>query len=215
MHLLRDQYLHADGNIASFDEAMELVITLWNKIHPDCLFTEDQPMGDDPESMQLPHIVYDLVHRKHADRLSDGRKPRQMKIEPDPDQVGHNLVHAVEWFDCVVDFIVFGRTKKESRQWAHNLENFFIAYTGYLKKQGIQDMLFEEEYNTKVSTEYRQDLPHRYLRYSVRIQRTQILRTIRLDDVDVAVLTPPNEKTNGAIEVYPNNEFMDLYREHK
>lgn len=214
MHILRDPRLHANGNIADLDEGMQLIHNLWVKVHPECVFSEDEPLGEDPEKVSLPHIAYDLVNRKHSEHFQTGNKPKTMKVYPDPDQEGHNLIEVSEWFDCVVEFCIYGRTRKEAKEWTKNLENFILTYTSHFRESGIQDITFQEESKNQVSTEYRQDLPHRRLRYLVRIQRMQTLRTIRLDDVDVRVVTPDAGEEDGIREVYPATEFMDLYNKN-
>jgi len=217
MHLMHNEGLHADGNIKSFDDAMELVNNVWVKVNPACTFSEDQPLGEDPEVMKLPHIVYELQNRKHSEHFSDGRKPRQLKSYPDPDQVGHNITEASEHFDCLVEFVIYGNDKRETRKWAESFENFILTYTGHFKKQGIGEILFLEELPREVSSKYRQDLPHRRLRYLVRIQRIQMLRSIRLSEVDVIAQIPPqlptSNRSRGSI-VYPSSEgaeFLNLY----
>lgn len=217
MQLLRDEdyggRLSSNGNVADFDDAMEMIHTLWNKVHAECSFSEIEPLGTNPESINLPAVVYNLVHRKHSEHFSTGGKPKQINIFPDPEQEGCNIIQASEWFDCTVDFTVYASTKKDVKDWMKNLENFLLAYTGYFRDSGIQEILFQEEGPISVSTEYRQDLPHRRLRYLVRIQRIQNIRTIKLDDVDVKV-TMPNRNNTGKVEIYPESEFMNLYKKN-
>jgi hypothetical protein len=221
MHLLRDDQLHAEGNIRSFDDAMDLVHTIWNKVHPECLLTEEQPLGNDPESINLPHIVYELQSRRHSEHFSESKKPRQLKVYPDPDQPGHNITEASEHFDCYVDFLIFGNGKIDTRKWSEKFEAFVLTYTGYFKQQGVSEILFQEELPREVSSEYRQDLPHRRLRYLVRIQRIQTLRSIRLDNIEVTAQIPSQTSTDDTSRdsiVYPSSEgaeFLNLYKRTK
>lgn len=216
MHVPRHNRLHAEANIADFDDAMELIHNVWTKVHrEDCGFSEEQPLGEDAEQLRLPLIVYDLQHRKHSEHHKTGSKPKQFDVYPDPEQPGHNLTEVTEWFDCIVDFYVYGRAHGDAKMWTKNLENFFLGYTGHFKKSGVHEILFIEEGPNRVSTEYRQDLPHRRLRYLVRIQRTQIVRTIRLDEVDVKVVSPDASQPSGIREVYPDDEFMNHYAKTK
>lgn len=215
MNLLRDPRLHANGNIADFDDAMELIHNVWVQVHPECVFSEDQPKGGDPEALTLPHIVYDLQLRKHSEHFPTGNKPKTLHVRPDPEQAGQNLTEVSEWFDCTVDFLVYGASRKEAKEWTKNFENFLTGYMPHLRESGIENITFIEESRNTVSTEYRQDLPYRRLRYLVRIQRIQTIRTIRLEDVDVRVVTPDAARKDGIQEVYPGDgEFLDLYNKN-
>lgn len=215
MHLLRDE-LHAAGNVNDFDDAMGLLHKVWAKVNPECVFSEEEPLDNTPEDLSLPHITYEVLTRKHSEGFSDGKKPRQLKSYPDPEQPGHNLTEASEWFDCHAEFLIFGRTKGEAKKWMKLLEEFILTYTGYFKQQGVAEILFLEEKSPKVSSEYRQDLPHRRLRYLVKIQRTQTLRSIRLDELDVVARTPSIDDTADGNVVYTtkeDHEFLNLYNE--
>lgn len=215
MYLLRDE-LHAVGNINDFDDAMDLIHSIWTKVHPECVFSEEEPNGNTPETVALPHISYEVLHRKHSEHFSDGKKPRQLRVYPDPDQPGQNITEASEWFDCISEFLIYGNNKREAKKWMKLFEEFILTYTGYFKEQGIAEILFLEEQSPVVSSEYRQDLPHRRLRYLVKIQRTQTLRSIRLDYVDVVAQTPADGTVNDNSIIYStseNNEFLTLYDE--
>lgn len=206
----------ADGNVASFDDAMEKLSDLWKKVHPDCPFLEEMPTAEPPERLDLPRIVYSLVRRQHASGYNDSNKPRPMNTYPDPDQPGHNLTEVVEWFDCLTSFAVFGNSKREAREWTEKFENFVLTYIGHFKKLGVTDIIFREELSPGVSSEFRQDLPHRHLRYSVKIQRTQIIRNIRLDEIGVSAETNGQQSTEEPIATSngnlsnPSNEFLRL-----
>lgn len=185
MHHPEVRRLHAEGNIGDFDDAMALVADLWKKVHQDCEFLEKEPIGDDAEQIPLPRVVYDLLWRRHSQRLSAGQKPRILNVYTDPEHPGHNLVEATEYFDCLVEFQVFGRTKNEAREWTKKLEVFLLGYTGYFKSKGIHEILFQEELRPEVEDKYRQDMPFRRLRYLFRIQRTQVARFVRLNEIDI------------------------------
>lgn len=207
------QRLQAEGNVGSFDEAMELIHTLWTKIHPECVFSEDEPSHNDSEDVPLPHIVYDMTYREHTEQMSDGRKPRIIQVKPDPEQPGHNLTEATEFFDCVAEFVIYANTNRQAREWAEKFELFILTYTGYFKQKGIQEIVFLNEQRPEVSTKYRQDLPHRVLHYLVRIQRSRMLRSIRLSEIETEVsMQNPDETTTVLYPTREAEEFMELYQ---
>lgn len=215
MHNPFDRQLHAEGNINDFDDVMEQVSEVWKKVNPDCLFTEEESTGTTGENLTMPHVVYDLIERSHSERFSDGGKPRQMKVYPDPEHPGHNITELTEWFDCVAEFTIFGTTKLEAREWKRKLESFFLSYIGHFKMLGVQEIKFLKELNPKVSTTYRQDLPHRLLRYMVRIQRTQLIRSIRLAEIEVDAHSQTRPGIKERLPLAQKNEFLDLYDQTK
>ncbi len=209
MNYMHGNELHADGNINDFDDFMLIVKELWDSIHSDCRFIEQEGTQNLSESLELPAIMYDLISRKHTDKLSDGRKPRQMKQYLDPDNPKQYQTELTEWFDCLGEFHIYGNTKLEAKEWKRKFEFFMLTYTGYFKKLGISDITFISELRPEVSTENRQELPHRTLRYLVRIQRIEIIKSAEIQDIHTKAFV---QHQSGNLESHPTSEAADFLR---
>ena len=207
----------ADGNISDIDDFFELVYFMWNKIYEgECEFVEEQPLQTTPERLTIPKITYELYHRSHTKEMPQGKKPKIWSSKPDPANPDYSITEVSEFFDCNVRFRIYGNTKKQSKEWAKKFEMFMLTYTGLFKQKGTQDIMFLEETEHKVSTTGQQELPHRTLLYLVRIQRMQIIRSIRFKEIE-ATLGVYNQTKEG-LENYPSSlkdsEFLRTYNKY-
>ena len=209
------QSLKADSNISDIDEFFSLVHEMWNMIYNDeCEFIEENPLQDTPEKLRMPRVAFELARREHTKEMPQGKKPKIYKSYTDPNNEEYSIQEVSEFFDCSVRFCIYGNSKKQAKEWAKKFELFMLTYAGIFKQRGTQEIMFLEESEQKVSTEGRQELPHRTLRYLVRIQRIQIIRSIKLKDIETTVKT--NSGNNS--DKYPSNlrpnEFMKNYNTH-
>lgn len=222
----------ADDN-CDLDGFTDLIHDLLNRVWgPNWgIFTSESPTGNDPEVSPTPHITYNLLRREPADKKSLKRK--QFKTFADKDNPGHNITLYRQWFDCAMEFVVYTKTNKEATRVAQRFEEFMETYTGYFKQKGVSEIVFNSEEGPSVSSESRQDIPHRTVRYFVRIERITPVRSIHLKQIDIiidddepqlAVLPDTvsyGEETNDELENQTvesqqtdQDEFLGLYKQH-
>lgn len=174
-------------------------------------FTSEWPTGNDPNVIPLPAITYELFHRVPSKSMKT-IKPRNMGYVPDPDVPGGIIWHWSMWFDCLVDFGIWAKTNREAEDLKRRFEDMMMIYAGQFKKQGVSEILFISEMKPTVSTKWRQDIPHRALRYFVRIERIIPVRSDTLQKISAEITVDGNP---GVLEVdVPSDEasqFLKLY----
>lgn len=145
-------------------------------------FTEEDPIGNTPDAVVLPVITYEVYSRTPSKDVRT-HKPKKWDSFSDPDYPDSNIMVYKQWFDYIVDFKVFAKTKKEARQLCEKLEDVLLIYAGLFKDAGVADIIFQMESAPEVINQSRQDIPCRVLRYLVRIERTHMVRTKALEEV--------------------------------
>jgi hypothetical protein len=210
-------HLTADSS-ADIEKLTDMIYQLLNVVWKSNwgLFTDENPTGNNPDEIPLPHITYNLVHRTHT----KGRTVKQTQFDsfPDEENPGHNITMYRTWFTCVMEFCMYAATRKEATRLAQRFEEFMETYNGYFKSQGISEIVFMEELIPTISANYRQDIPHRTVRYEVRIERITSIRSAHLKQVLATInvgreglpATPEITKSKfTAIDGSP--DFMKLY----
>lgn len=178
------------------------------------VFSDDDPTDNDSLQAPMPHITYNLVSRRVSDEKALKRK--ELETLPDHDNPGHNITKYSMYFDCELEFAIYAQSRIEATRTAQRFEEFMEDYKGYFKQQGISEILFLEESRPNVSTEYRQDIPHRIVTYFVRIERISLTRSVHLKEVTTTVIVDSQltEHVPPKIETPPSGSFLDMYNTH-
>lgn len=179
-----NQRLVADGSadLEKFTDLIEkLLLATWGADWG--TFSEEFPTGNTPEDNPMPHITYSLLSRKKL----PGRSLKKQGFESydDPEHPGERIIPSREWFECAFEFNLYERTNRDSRKLSERFEELIERYKGFLKKQGISEILFDEEAAGGIGGSSRQGLPHRVLRYKVHIERITYVRSHELKQIEV------------------------------
>lgn len=139
------------------------------------VFSEAFPNGRDPNSVELPIITYLLTemvpgviskagnreikarHRASYRQEVDGNGPRAIDV--------YGRV-----FDCKVVFEIWEENNTKATLLATRFMEFMDMYTGYIKSQGVKEVIFEKYSNETESGEWRDTLVCRSLYYYVRLE---------------------------------------------
>jgi hypothetical protein len=207
---------YADGTVQSVDEFTDLVKFILDAAWgPDWgEFTIEYPTGTDPDNIPLPIITYELVRRRPSESIP-ALKPKPMQIIPDPDVPGHTITIYRQWFDCYIDFSFWHKTHREAEDLKNRFEDMMLAYAGYFKQKGVSEILFHEEGPEDISVKWRQDIPHRVLRYFIRLERVTTVRSVVINNittvVDVALNGTPATPVSETVFVDPPSKGTDPF----
>ena len=135
----------------------------------------ESPTGNDIDSVDLPHITFNVVHRT-ASKGKIGVKARAMESIIDPENNDYTLILHRQWFDCIVEYLIFDKTNRDAQHVADRFEMFMDTYRGFFKEQGISEMLFQEEVDSKLSSKYKEGVPSNCLRYFMVLERILVER---------------------------------------
>lgn len=182
----------ADDNIDDVEQLADILKRLcnaawgsdWGELSPDL------KKGEDPANIILPQITVDINTRDIAENMG-GLKPKLVDIINETDAEGNETGDAFliyrQWFDCNVEFNFYGRNNKEARQLQKKFENLLTVYTGYLKRQGISEMFFEQEVSPKSSLNYDESTPMRCIYYYIRFESITPIRQSLINSINAEI----------------------------
>lgn len=182
----------ADDNIDDIEQLASILKKLcnaawganWGELSPDL------KKGENSSSIILPQITIDVNTRDIAENIG-GIKPKLVDIINETDENNNETGDAFliyrQWFDCNVEFNFYGRTNKEARQLQKRFENLLTVYTGYLKRQGISEILFGKEVSPKCSLNYDESTPMRCIYYYIRFESITPIRQSLINSINAEI----------------------------
>lgn len=201
--------LMADDNIDGIEQLCDILKKLlnaawgsnWGEISPDL------KKGEDSSKIVTPQITVDINNRDIAEKMP--LKPvliNTVKEKVNGQYTGDSLLIYRQWFDCVVEFDFYGRTAKETRQLQYKFESLLAIYTGYLKRQGVSEILFLKEISSRNSLNFTEQVPMKCLMYWVRFERITPIRQSLINRInaDIGVKAISEEKVKMVVEANQN-----------
>ena len=199
----------ADDNIDGIEQLCDILKKLlnaawgsnWGEISPDL------KKGEDSSKIVTPQITVDINNRDIAEKMP--LKPvliNTVKEKVNGQYTGDSLLIYRQWFDCVVEFDFYGRTAKETRQLQYKFESLLAIYTGYLKRQGVSEILFLKEVSSRNSLNFTEQVPMKCLMYWVRFERITPIRQSLINRInaDIGVKAISEEKVKMVVEANQN-----------
>ncbi len=182
----------ADDNIDDIEQFANILKKLcnaawgseWGELSPDL------KTGEDSSKIILPQITVDINTRDISTGLG-GLKPLLIDIIDEEDEDGNPTGDAFlvyrQWFDCNVEFDIYGQNNKQARQLQKKFENLLAVYTGYLKRQGVSEILFEREVSPKNSLNYDESAAMRCIYYYIRLESIIPIRQSLINSINIEI----------------------------
>lgn len=191
--------LTSEGNISTIDQLADII-----KVILDTAWGEEwgtfKPViekGDTLDNITGPIITYDINHREVSENTNI--KPQLMDtISEVVDGVPTGDVIRVyrQWFDCIVEFDIWGRNSLETRKVSEKFEEIVNAYIGNIKRHGVSEMFFMNEVPATISVNYRKDLSMRPIMYYVKLERINTVRVSTIKKIETKVNAFLNKNNN-------------------
>lgn len=86
-------------------------------------------------------------------------------------------------FNCIVQFNIFAAENRLANKVMEKFEELILAYTGYLKEQGVRELYFKEQITDAEYNNFRETLSVRNIRYHVQIEKLTVIFNRRIDDI--------------------------------
>ena len=145
-----------------------------------------------------------------------GLKPRLVDVIEEIDEEGNQTGDAFliyrQWYDTNVEFNIYGRSSQEARKLQQRFENLLNIYTGYLKRHGISEILFEREVSPKSSINYIETIPMRCIYYYIRFESITPIRQRLINRINIEI--GANQLNADKVKTLLNNsiksEAVDL-----
>lgn len=180
----------ADGNIDTIEQLANIIKKILNAAWGSNWgeFSPDLKTGEDSSDIKLPQITIEINNREVAEKTPI--KPVLMDVVKemvDGEETGDSLLIYRQWFDCVVEFNFYGRNSKEARELQSKFETLLAVYTGYLKRQGVSEILFLQEKSAKNSLNFTAQTPMKYSMYFVRFETITPVRQSLIDKINTEI----------------------------
>jgi hypothetical protein len=193
------------GNIGDIDTFAELLRTILNAVWGSNWgeFGPELKRGEDPENITLPQITYDIYNREVTEKMPI--KPiltGTLKEVVEGKETGDAFQIYRQWFDCIVEFNIWGKDTFETRTIANGLETILGSYAGYFKKKGIAEMFFLREVSSRLSDRYLEGMPMKAILYYFKIERIQTLRVSTIEKINFAIEAYDRESQNRVTNSY-------------
>mgnify|MGYP004467165393 CR=1 FL=1 len=186
----------ADDNVDDIEQLAEMLKKLcnaawgsdWGELTPDL------KRGEDETNIVLPQITCEVNTKDIAEGIG-GLKPTLVDVVNELDGEGNETGDAFlvyrQWFDTIVEFNIYGRTNKEARQLQKKFEKLIATYTGYLKRNGISEILYEREVAPKFSLNYSEKVPMRCIYYYIRFESITPIRHNLINSINAEIGAAP------------------------
>jgi hypothetical protein len=165
------------NNSANFDQFTDIVMRLLNAAWGEDwgTFCEAFPNGKEPDNVKLPVITYTLKEMQPGVISRDGTreiKPRHRgTFKQDVNGTGPRVVEVFgRIFDSKVVFEIWEENNTKATNLATKFMDFMDMYIGYIKSQGVKEVIFRNYSNNTESGQWRDNIVCRSLSYDVRFE---------------------------------------------
>ena len=181
----------ADDNIDDVEQLALLLKKLCNSAWGDDWgeLSPDLKRGEDASKIILPQITVELNEKD----IADGKplKPQLTDIIKETDEEGNptgdSFLIYRQWYDCIVEFNIYANTNQEARKIQKKFESLISVYTGYLKRNGVSEILFSKETSPKNSLNYNERVPMRCIYYYVRFESITSVRQSVINKINTSI----------------------------
>jgi hypothetical protein len=165
-------------NSCNFDQFTDIVMRLLNAAWGEHwgTFCEAFPNGREPDNVSVPVITYILqemvpgVINKAGDREIKPRHRATFRNNNNDESPRIVEVYG-RVFDCKVVFEIWEENNTKATELATRFMEFMDMYTGYIKSQGVKEVIFEKYSNDTMSGQWRDNIVCRSLTYYLRLEQ--------------------------------------------
>lgn len=167
---IQDPYL--DNRLRSeqpitFLQFVDVLRKLWKSAGKKGDIVRQFPVDEDAK---YPLITYRLLRRVINPNFKD-YKPRFRDIIRHPYAPDQFVELYGQIFDVWVEFKIYSLSQEEADELVVEFEDFLYMYTGFFKKNGVQNIQFYAQEEDELITKERYPVAVRTLQYQIRLER--------------------------------------------
>lgn len=135
------------------------------------------------EKIDHPYITFHVISREPKTELKPRHREEINEISYDKEEQRLGAVFG-QSFKCIVQFNIFASEYSLAEQVMERFEEMIFLYTGYLKKNGVGEILFKEQLADEAFDSYREILSVRNLRYYVEIEKLTVVFQEKIKEIE-------------------------------
>lgn len=130
-----------------------------------------------------PIITYKIISRIPKNEL----KPRfRESFKEDKDSTNSRFGEIYgQKFKCNIQFNIFASTYKSVEEILERFETMMICYTGFFKRNGVGELLFDKQHTDESFQNLRQTLSIRNICYYVEIEKVTVIMRENIKEIDI------------------------------
>lgn len=138
---------------------------------------------DVEEKIDHPYITYKILHRIPKDE----KKPRirgsfiEDIKEENKERIGE--VYGQK-FKCLVQFNILANKFSLAEEVMEKFEDLMFMYTGYFKKNGVSEILFEKQNTDESYDIFRETISVRNLQYYVEVEKLTVVFEEKIKEIE-------------------------------
>lgn len=139
---------------------------------------------DTAEKLEHPYIFYELIERVPKTELKPRPREEVVEITTDEGSKRQGRIWGQK-FKCIIQFNVLACDYKTAGKVMNNLESLIFNYTGYFRKKGIGEILFQRHFTDRNLDPYRQSISCRSIQYYVELEKLFVEFMSDIEKVDI------------------------------
>lgn len=177
----------ADKNASMYDfitMVSKLVSLTMKDLNVEFVSEEGKKLNLEPEEpIDSPFISFKLINRIPKGEL----KPRMRQnikeeiIDKDEERIGE--IYGQK-FKCLVQFNIFSSVYETAEQVMERFEELIFTYTGFFKKNGVAEVIFNQQITDSSYDIFRQTLSVRNLQYYIEIEKLTVLFKEKIKEIE-------------------------------
>lgn len=134
------------------------------------------------EKLDSPMITYKLIDRKPKGEI----KPRFREDFIEEGEDGEQRIGEIygQKFQCHLQFNVFASVYTTAEQVMERFEDLMVTYAGYFKKNGVGELVFDQQFTDEKYEVARQTLSIRNIRYYVEIEKLTVIMRESIKEIE-------------------------------
>lgn len=185
----------SDKGCSLFD-CISMIAILVELTMPNVRFEPDEGKVMTLDAMQefnQPVITYSIIQREVKNEL----KPRireaivEKNVDSDEERVGEVWGQK---FKCLVQFNVFASVYKDAEQVMEKFEETIIKHTGFLKRNGVAEIIFDKHITDSHFDTMRETLSIRNLQYYVEIEKLTVMFKEKINQIEIIAQRKKDEE---------------------
>lgn len=190
------QKSNSSASLFDFIKMVDKLVTL---TMPNVKFLPDEgklnEFKDTMKEFQNPIISYKVISRKPKDELKP--RVRETIVEKltikDKEEERLGQVYGMK-FKCIVQFNVIASVYKEAEEVMEKFEELIMTYTGFFKKNGVAEIIFNEHSTDESYNKLRETFSVRNLKYYVEIEKTTVIFKEKIKEIEILAQNENDEE---------------------